>query len=583
VGARGDIGQIDQKYGDPFLRRDKPNHYLHMLGYYDHVNPPQVLPTRNEQQDIDSIALHEEAHQWIAERSIVGNVINLLVLALIESKEHDPEVVSLIECLAKESEEVQEGFATYTEFLSLGPSVQIGPFRAQLGNKESVYLRGFNCAHRINSIISSETFPGHSEGELGAIRHSLLLDISRFAMNVPIRLEGSPTGIASYMRINSANKRWKTIMRKLVENASFRSELISSAQQMFETWLQKSRRRFDGESYGGITYGDNVEQVIAKMFPSLPYKDVVAWRREHQLPVTSYAPEAIEDYLLRETTSELQFETWPALPKFRDVATPDLVDQISQIDRFPDRACYIRLAPNQSDSEDRIERNINVAIPPGSVCVILHEAHLTVADQHRRWWNYIETGVATVIPASEVPEILGAARSLDSVVVVDCDLEVARPFAWAFGWADLKTPIMIKTTPTGSFSSLASVLKDGDVLAHGAELFAMSNWDHFVGAGNRQVKLLWIIPQKMDGRISVAVFATMELLKTLGTWREKCRPPQSLVFLSGIETIEVWGSAESTKLSNNNGDRWSICETDGVIWAPANTDVATSHIQSFGW
>lgn len=210
------------------------------------------------------------------------------------------EIANLI---AVETEEVQEGFASYVEYAATPARMPLETFRNELSGLPEIYLSGFDLAMKIDRIFVSDDFPSLSELELNIVRMCALIDLTRFAMNVPIPNTDDDSQVVAAIQANSPNHRWRYLLEILSNDQECRKELIDLIRPMATIWLEKNMNRFSGKHYTGILIDDNIESVIARVFPALVYQ---APRNAWFIKVGPPGPELTAEYLKREHTAELK-------------------------------------------------------------------------------------------------------------------------------------------------------------------------------------------------------------------------------------------------------------------------------------
>lgn len=552
---------------------DSNQPYLaHLLGYYDYVEPPQVYPYAAQTHDIISIELHEQAHQWLVERTTIGILLRGIIHAMRSEGEREQELGQLASSIAGETDEVQEGFASYIEYSAVASSMTVADFQRELAQMSAVYSRGFNLARKIETILAPSELVGFSELEVALIQQFALLDITRFAMNIPVPQTEDDTQIVSAVRMHSPNRRWRMVLEGLANDPVRRRAFIERATPMLRVWLEKSENRFTDGLYTGIAYADHIENVIAEVFPELPY--VPPWEAWF-IEVIETKPELVSDYLSRgEGRAELRITPLTQIAIRRDLTAKELCRGFNYLAARRTGGCYVRLIPSLGTSSRTVDLEDALNVPPGSAAILVHETEITLDSGGKRRWNYQGYGIASIISNDSIPDILKRLRWRDAVVVVDCELDSSDPFA-ALEWSDIKAPLFLNTTPTGSLASVIRTLSDGR-LKEGADVFSMMNWQHFEGAGSDQIILIWTIPHSTKGNAAIILFATKAVTGLVELWREHARLPEGVRFIIDKESVIVQSEYEKAS-------KWRINDDDPVIHAPTNADVATAHLLAFGW
>ncbi|HEY0319448.1 MAG TPA: hypothetical protein VGC66_00605 [Pyrinomonadaceae bacterium] len=488
------------------------------------------------------------------------------------ASEHDQELGVLASSIAAETDEVQEGFATYIEYSTVSSSVKLNDFRRELVQMPEVYLCGFDLARKVEKIIAPSELEGLSEQELVLVQQFALLDITRFAMNIPVPQTEDDTQIVAAVQTHSPNRRWRTVLEELARDADRRRALINRAAPMFGVWLKKSENRFTDGLYTGITYGDNIENIIAEIFPELPY--VPPWEAWF-IKVIETKPELVSEYFSRsEGTTELRITPRTRIAIRRDLTAKKLCRAFDHLAAQKSGGCYVRLIPSLGTSTRSVGLEAPLKIPPGDTAILIHETRVTVDSIGKRLWNYQGYGIACVVQNDSIPNILEHLRWSDAVVVVDCELEASDPFA-PLEWSEIKFPLFLNTTPTGSLGSVIRTLSD-ERIREGSDVVAMVNWQHFEGAGSDQIILLWTIPRSTGGNAAVIQFATNTVMSLIELWREHAKLPEGVRFIVKEEVIV-------SHPVNEKARAWRIKDDDPIIHAPANADVATAHLLDFGW
>ncbi len=550
-------------------KQDLP--YLsHLLGFYDYVDPPQVYTVAGETHNIDAIAIHEEAHQWLAEHSTVGILLRGLILALkVEpGAKLLEEIANLV---AAETEEVQEGFASYVEYAATQTRMSLETFRNELSGLPEIYLTGFDLARKIERIFVPEDFPSLSELELNTIRMCALIDLARFAMNVPVPKTDDDSQVVAAIQANSPNDRWRYLLEILSNDHKRRKALIDLIRPMVTIWLEKNTNRFSGKHYTGILVDDNIESVIAEVFPALAYQ---APHNAWFIKVGPPGPELTAEYLMRENTAELKLSPSTQLKLQRELKLGDLCSGFTRLASSGSGACFVRLVPAQTAEARIVDIGHPLTIPKGFTAVLVHEAVITFDETGGRWWNYQGVGVATLISTNSVFQLLDSLDWDDAVVVIDCDLRSDDPFEPLL-WSGHKTPLFLKTTPTGSAAAIIRTLSD-QRLRIGTDVVTMVNWLTFVGAGSDQILLMWAIPYLSNQQAAIVLFATEPVIASIERWK---------TYVEGLEAVRMVKEKRAVIVPPlpEEAKRWRITDNDSIVHAPTNADIATAHLLSFGW
>lgn len=539
----------------------------HVLGYYDFLQAPQVFAHAGENYSLEAVLLHEQAHQALTERSTVGALLSLKAEDLKKADGHDTLREWTVSALTQQIKLVQEGLATYAESTVMIPKFTDEQFIAELtARPDPVYREGYAIAKRMERIFSEESMPEFSAAQLRALRYITLLDISRFALNVPIPRSDDNAELVAVVRENSPNARWQSMLSSLAEDEESRLRFLSKCKPLFAEWLQKSATRFDGDTYNGITYGDNVEPILRELFPALPYQPPLeAWF----IRVGRKGPERVEEYVLREWTAELALHPRTEL-SFVKFPIADFCAGIRRLAAAPGGACYIRIVPAFGPEERTVPVSFDLPLRPGSAAVFFHEARLSQGANGGIWWNYQGEGFVTVISLDAIDDLLHAASWPDAVTVVDVSLKDANRMR-VLHWSDIKAPLFVKTSPTGSVAAIAETISDPEI-NDGASIVMMANWTHFQGAGSDQVFLVWILPDRSEGA-SVVHFTSEPALNHLQIWLQRAAPAIRIV--TGKSRIDLPPRTE-------DGHAWRVNESE-TLYAPINADTATAHLLSFGW
>lgn len=540
----------------------------HLLGYYDYVEPPQVYPYAGETHSIASIAMHEQAHEWLVEGSTLGLFLRVLIRAVKRASGNDI-VLSVVERVAAETVEVQEGFATYIEYIAASRTVE--DFRSELKRLSGPYLPGFDLARAIETILSPTELDTYSPVEMLFLRRCTLIDISRFAMNVPVPETDDANQVVSAVWSNSPNTRWRTVLERLAHDTVHRKALIERAMPMFPTWLKKASNRFGAGVYTGITYADNIESVIAGLFPELPY--VLPSEAWFVAPCPK-GPELVAEYLVREQSAELRITPQTQIELRQDYGARELCQGFDRLVAVESRGCYVRFLPSWGPGPRCVDVGADLEVPFGFAAVLVHEAAISTDCHGRRLWNYVGDGNACVVTNDSIPEILGRLKWPDAVVVIDCPLESDDPFA-PLAWSEVKSPLFLHPTPIGSLAAVIRTLSDLRV-REGADVVMMRNWQHFEGAGGDQIFLAWVIPRFAGRRAGIFIFVTKEVIGAIQLLRVQAKLPEEVRFIGGKEDVIIPPLSEEAS-------RWTISDDNPIVHAPANADIVTAHLLAFGW
>lgn len=557
----------------------------HLLGYYDHKNEPQVYPTAGEIHSLIDITMHEMAHKWLAERSTIGIFMQLLVRqyeSIASTGEEGFNELSLlgeiINNITELLENVYEGFATYVEFfINRHKHTQEEFMKTLEQTREPVYLMGFNTAKQIESIIHPKELRSYTETELNKICLSTLIDISRFALNIPIPDDFDINKFLTIMREYSPADRWSTVLNSLANDVDLRKSFLNKSDSTFGSWLRKRHNRFsiDGK-YSGILYADNIEEIIATLFPNLSYNSpensslskIITFRGSRE-------KEPTPDYLLREHCAELRFSPLERLEHVPDMKENELAKRFSDL-KSHGAGCYVRFitAPNNNNLEIQVGPNSEdiLMLLSGSVAVFIHEAYFSYNQDSKRIWHYAGYGYSCIIDKSSIKKILLSLSWLDALVVFECNLELFdNPYS-PEGFSNFKSPLFLVPSKIGSLDSIVRPFSF-DRWSSESRFLVVNNWNHFEGAGTDQIWLVWLISE--DGKISILNFASEDALIGLDFWDKYVGIPDTIRRYNDYDITGISVSIES--------DRWFLDSERSEFVAPKNSDVVTSHQMSFGW
>lgn len=563
-------------------------YFTHLCGYYDHKNPPRVLPQATGTLSLESIEAHEKAHKFLAEHSVYG--IWLIVLceniSLTEGGETSNALNQTAALLAANSVEVQEGFASYIEFYTGSTqSNSIAKFQYHLAKLPSFYLAGFKSAQKIDAIISDKTIPELTEEQINYLKRCLLIDICRFAMNVPISEEQLFLLKDVKDEILLPNYRFNYVMEKLSSDCLVRSEFIKKAIPIMKICLNKYENS-TGESniYSGVTYLDHCEHIIAELFPDIPYirpekfddiKKYVAFKSGQ------HDSENLEDYLVRANPSELEFFPLQPIHYHSDKRIDDLINKLLIHLADSSQGCYIRFYPHPKGAmrnillDDR-NRSTEINIPIGQSLAFVHFATITQNETNGRIWNYDGWGDAYLLDKIDYGKILSVLQNREAAVVFDAPLDFYDPFE-PIEWAKLGNHVYLVPTPTGSISSLKKILCNDRLKEEGAEIVVMTNWTHFEHSGNNQILLLWLIPRSVEFAASILYVGTNQLHDYLVIAVERNWLPE------GFNIVKNHNGGHNGVNGVLGRVQWQIGTSDEKILAPGLSDVVSSHLLFFGW
>lgn len=560
-------------------------HHPQQLGFYDHKNEPQVYPDAGETHNVVEVTVHEMAHKWLAERSTVGLFMNLMMKyyeSIAETRETDnPQLTKLVQAINEATRlclVVHEGYASYVEFRLSRRKSSLRNFVDMLkGERPPIYLEGFRIANLIDSIIRPEELADYREVEVRFISICTLLDITRFALNIPIPSELNTVTFLSGLEKNPPKGRWKTVLNSLASDADLRRNFLEQSDYMFKHWIKSVGDSFGSDGkYKGISYGDHIENTVARLFPELPYY------HPGNFPLTKIITdskttenESSADYLLRENCTELLF-----LPSNRIVHVPE-IEETALSRRFHElnsagEGCYVRFIPAPEDKDIEVhigsESDDVLTVPSGRVAAFVHEAFFSFNREAKRIWNYKGYGYSGIVAKTSLTSLLSSLSWNDALVVFEYNPDLFENPFWPEGFRNVKSPLYLVPKRVGSLASIVYPFSHYK-LSSDASFLIMKNWSHFRGAGNDQIFLVWLIAQK--GSVSVLNFASEASLEGLHVWEKNVGIPASIKLYKAPELGIVRASETS--------DIWLPISKGGEIEAPMNSDVVTSHSMSFGW
>src|SRR5437870_3513232 len=132
---------------------DRTKHILPpILGFYSYYGAPIVYLHAGDTHSLEAIAHHEQAHKALTEHSSVG----ILTILYIWGDDRTLQPAESLRCavaLAAETNEVQEGLATFAEYAT--GDLPLDAFSERLTDLSQSYRQGFVEARRIENILSA--------------------------------------------------------------------------------------------------------------------------------------------------------------------------------------------------------------------------------------------------------------------------------------------------------------------------------------------------------------------------------------------------------------------------------------------
>jgi hypothetical protein len=575
---------------------------LRQLGYYDFQGASYSLNIQDIREDYGGLELHERIHAALALWSILGLFCVMLRKSQVESADNSSLTMQILGELLDRTREVHEGTATYMEFRDLSTDLEHAHFFDTMVARGEIYLKGLSSARLIDQILSKERLIDFGERWEKLLRLCTLIDISRFALNVPIitllreSKEDDPIkAVKAVLATHNPTERWTHVLTSLAYDAMFANEFISRATPMFQRWIQKSSGPSSvNGTYAGILHEDNVEAIISELFPEMrwdsPDKEL------YQFPGISFTPkpESLESYLVRSNSADLNFAPRLPIQLLPIGGFESLLETIKSCLPGGAYGCYIKIIVNV-DQERSIALGTDMPtlkLAQGNSLVLYHPATFIYQLDKRRIWRYEPIVSGFILPTSEIDLLIGEIKSDDCVVVFDVDISQQASFQVPFLLRRPGLPIFVVPSPTGSFASFLTMCKALPYRNYPLEVFLLLNWAYFSGVHNESIYTTWIIPRLNIRDYAIVIFGTRQLHFAINEYLNSDEAESSGVRLATeIEKVTTNVRSALFPLNGTIEDPWSQVfdspwtidpENEHILHGPNNADIATAHIISFG-
>ena len=439
---------------------------------------------------------------------------------------------------------------------------------------------GYLTARLIEQILTAECLAGYSEIQRVHIRRCALIDISRFALNVPAANQSINQYLTTLLE-NPPTERWIQVLNQLTSERELSTAYAEKSRSTIEIWANKITEKFSAAGvYEGVLFLENTESVIAELFPDLPYQSL------YECPLIKIDEDSMngqgessEAYLLKTycTTFDFQLQyplAWHgALDPVAEIAFRTNLNSLG----YRAKGVYCRIVENSTNSKVVWPRSSvkehSVQIPPDSILVMLTIAEFQPTADGRRLWNYQGGGEAFAFPTASLDNILRALDWVDAVVVVETAGYETGASDRLAKLSAIKAPLYVIRDDCGTLASVVDPVR-GMCSRGRVALVLTPNWSHFEGGGSRQLFLAWVVA--LDGSCTFVSILASDSAQGLKSWLKHGSPPETLmpfVFDDEQMRFDISSAART----------WHFDQTDGVVIAPKNVDIVTSHILSFGW
>lgn len=571
-------------------------------GWYDYLTSPKVVANLPH-EDLDQVALHEGMHESLAERTIVGYFARLLRSMLETCEAERQSIEDSLRLLIESMTVIQEGLACYSQYIVEvhGHSPRtVDAFANSLARRGHIYQECFRKAFLIEGIVTPEFVTDElTSTQLSMVRSFLLIDISRFSLNLPVdadlkkvpTTDELPSRIKNWLANNPPYDCWIGILQTLSSDHEKRLRLSENIEPLVRRWMTLALHRHEDGVYTGIQYGDSAEPILARIFPDRPHQDFLAGIRalvgDLADPPAREKPEIFSEYLKRECSA--QFVLNCSIPVAVQSATQNDLAQkwLTHYRIEGESGAYVRICPNGSDSLmfpiHSHSLNQSIAVPSGLALLLCHHAEFQIQEDGRRLWNYINPASATYVEMQHLSQLLHAIATDDCVVCMDIDLSIARPFEQALHVAPRNLPVYLYPEPNGTFDCFLKVVRDHNLSKYGMDILISHPCQAFASASNPDIWIIWMIPRVPGRNLTIMLFGGTALLASVVEYfHSGSAPPTASLLQGGDMQMSLRSFPNSSVCADNSRDFWQFETHNNRILAPMNADVVTAHLLEYG-
>mgnify|MGYP003994155569 FL=1 len=231
---------------------------------------------------------------------------------------------------------------------------------------------------------------------------------------------------------------------------------------MFQVWLEKnSRPQVSEGKFQGILYEDNIEPILSKLFPNLPWKSYVDEMEDFPgVVVDKTSSDSQETYLAKAFAANLKFTPTLPIRQLPDYSIKTVLDIFKNIQPGENQGAYVKIFINTYSNVRTIDwgQSGSITIPAEHSFVLIHPAVFSYTDDQKRIWNYTSEMIGVYIKTDDIKLLVTNVYSDDCILTFDTDLTQEKTFNLLINeFRQVGKPLFICPTPTGSFSSFLKV------------------------------------------------------------------------------------------------------------------------------
>ena len=372
-------------------------------------------------------SLHESMHASLAQSTSLG-----LCMSAIGSlgPKVPRKVQKLLDWLVAETRLIQEGLATYAQWVFTSIHLSRDDYASELMKRGTEYANAFSLASRVDEIIEEESTCGWNPEDRHFVRHCLLLDICRFAMNPRLphswfeaqgeKLRfGMPfIGQARFRRILgnvTPDQRFRIVLEELATKPELRRRLLSKGLPMVERWREGYKSpRFQEGRYIGISIHDTLEPVIAELFPKLLHETLL----DEAIRVGATPPsfESAESFLRRTYSVEFAGEPTIDLASIAPPVATTFDRLLAMVNDSDNLGCYLKFVVNLSDTTQiQYWNKSKLPIAPQRALTICFGARLSPNNSGLNEWNFEIPPLCGIVNLPTIDDLLDCARN-DNII-----------------------------------------------------------------------------------------------------------------------------------------------------------------------
>lgn len=574
------------------------------LGFYDFTGSRYSLNIYDIPERYLNVEQHEQIHATLAMHSTLGFLSILLHERRPQSNELFGTNKLVLNELINRTREVHEGTATYIEYHSLNKEERT-VFLENLRALPQTYQRGFQTARLIDEILSDDRLRNIPKAnDRKYIRRCALIDISRFALNVPVisflkDFKGKDLFLAikNCLSENDPTDRWQHVLKTLYQEKRLADRFVKQCLPMFQLWVEKVRgpQSVDGV-YAGVLLSDNIEPVLAKLYPKIYWKPHV--QELVSLPGVSEisGKDSYESFLLRSIAADLLFSPRLPIQLLPSNALESLLKLIKSCQPGGGWGCYIKIIINMSEQTRELNWGSDFGqfkLSTGQSLVLVHPAIFKFQPDGRRVWAYKSSISALYVATSNLKSIVDSIESDDCVLTIEIDSATESAFDLIFDKIQRPgVPLFIFPSPAGSFSTFLDTCNSETFESIPIDVFPLSNQSDFSGVENQDIWTIWMVPQFENRDVFIIIFGTPVLHRAIIDYLQSGEAKNKNVHLS-LKRNELIFDLRSASFPLNTAiaDNLTILSIpllinddhdEHLVHGPNNGYVAVAHMLSFG-